>query len=80
MLPPRITVFVNGVAAALLPAPIVNPEGTESSVSTVVFGSSRTLFVSLSPLESVAVSVSSRYDGYSWSGAVNEPWLMPVSV
>ena len=36
--------------------------------------------VLVSPPESVAVSLSSRYDGYSWSGAVNEPDATPAKV
>ena len=42
-----------------------------------VFGSSRSDSVSLSPPESVAVSRSSRWEGYSWSGAVKEPLATP---
>jgi hypothetical protein len=34
----------------------------------------------VSPPESVAVRSSSRYDGYSWSGAPNEPLATPVNV
>jgi len=42
-------------------------------VIATVFGSSRRVIVRVSPKPSVAVSSSSRYDGYSWSGATNEP-------
>ena len=38
-----------------------------------VCGSSRMVRVSVRPPLSVAVSVSSRYDGYSWSGAAKLP-------
>ena len=31
------------------------------------------------PPESVAVTVNRRWDGYSWSGAVNEPVRVPLS-
>ena len=49
-------------------------------VSTTVRGSSRRVLVAVRPPESVAVSRSSRYDGYSWSGAVNEPLATPVKL
>ena len=60
-----ITVEVNGVFAVVFRAVTGNPAGEEASLSPTVFGSSRTLFVSVSPCASVAVSLSSRYDGYS---------------
>ena len=54
------------------------PDGLEASVRTTVLGSSRTDSESVSPPESVAVSRSSRWDGYSWSGVVNEPPATPL--
>ena len=36
--------------------------------------------MSISPLASVAVKRNSRCDGYSWSGAMNEPLLTPANV
>ena len=50
--------------------------GLEGQVT--VFGSRRRTLVSVSPPESVAVSFSSRYDGYSWSGAVKDPLDTPA--
>ena len=44
------------------------PLGLERSFRVTVFGSSRIVRVSVSPPLSVAVSCSSIYDGYSWSG------------
>ena len=46
----------------------------------VVRGNSTTLFEPVRPVESVAVSVSSRDAGYSWSGATNEPLATPLKV
>ena len=43
-------------------------------------GSIRRLTVCVSPPASVAVSSSSRCDGYSWSGAGNEPEATPLQV
>ena len=60
---PTITVRENGAAASLLPTVSLSPGFTEGLVmkfSTTVCGLSRTLLVSLSPPESLAVSLSSR--------------------
>ena len=79
LLDPMITVRVK-VAVAWDPfTASLRPPGVLWKVSTTVRGSSRRVRVPVSPPESVAVRVSSRYDGYSWSGAVNEP-LVPVKV
>ncbi len=74
---PTITVRVNE-AAFVLPLTVNwRPPGLVWNVSATVCGSSRTLLVSLRPPESVAVSFSSRWDGYSWSGVLNEPLATP---
>ena len=76
---PRITVRVNGAGAVKASSASGEARRTATaSVRSTVFGSRRTLWVRLSPPESVAVSRSSRYDGYSWSGAVNEPLATPA--
>src|SRR5918994_1216948 len=54
--------------------------GSDRKLSSTVWGSRRTLLVSVKPPESVAVSLSSRYEGYSWSGAVNVPLATPENV
>ena len=73
MLDPTITVRVNGAAWLLAPTVSCSPAGLVWKVKSTVWGSRRMVSVSLRPPESVAVSVSSRYDGYSWSGPLNEP-------
>jgi hypothetical protein len=50
------TVLVNGAAPVVVPAVSCAPPGEEPSVKATVCGSSRTLVVAASPLESVAVS------------------------
>ena len=75
---PTITVRVNGVVEALLPTVSCSPVGLEPKVRSTVWGSSRTLAVSVSPPLSVAVSCSSIQAGYSWSGAENEPLATPL--
>jgi hypothetical protein len=70
---PTITVRVNGVVWAVDPTVSWSPGGLVWKVRLTVWGSSRTVSVSLSPPGSVAVRVSSRYDGYSWSDAVKLP-------
>ena len=60
---PTIAVRVNG-AVALAPLKVsVSPVGLVWNVSVVVRGSSRTLAVLASPLESVAVRLSSSSEG-----------------
>jgi hypothetical protein len=75
---PTITVRVNGVVEALLPTVSCSPVGLVPKVRSTVWGSRRTLAVSVSPPLSVAVSCSSIQAGYSWSGAVNEPLATPL--
>ena len=47
-------------------------------VRLTVCGCSVTLAVLVRPPESVPVRTSWRLDGYSWSGAVNEPLDTPT--
>src|SRR5689334_18972661 len=73
---PTTAVMENGVVcpASFTPRSVMaSPPGLVLNVSTTVFGSSRTLVVEASPLESVAVSCNSSQQGYWWSGAVNDP-------
>src|SRR6266540_1961390 len=74
---PTITVRVNGAVPAVPPTTSSAPVGLELNVSTTVCGSSRTVVLTACPSESVAVSTRSKKDGYSWSGAVNEPEATP---
>ena len=78
LLEPTITVRVNGVAPESLPTARLRPGGVDSKRSSTVRGSSRTDSVSVRPLASVAVSLSTRWDGNSWSGAANEPEATPA--
>jgi hypothetical protein len=57
---PTITVREKGVVPLELPTVSLSPAGSDSKLSSTVFGSSRTLLVSVKPPESVAVSLSSR--------------------
>src|SRR5207244_12711863 len=70
---PTMTVRVNGAAAACEPTASCRPLRTLANASWTVVGSRRRVSDACSPFESVAVSVSSSHDGYSWSGAANEP-------
>ncbi len=72
-----MTVLVNGVAACEPFSTSASPPGLELSVRFTVCGSSWTDRVSVRPPESLAVSRSSRWEGYSWSGVVNEPPATP---
>ena len=62
---PWITVLVKGVAACEPLSTSARPPGLELSVRVTVRGSSWIDRVSVSPPESVAVSRSSRWEGYS---------------
>ena len=75
-----MTVRANGVGAVIELSPRIRPVGFARRVSVVVLGSSTTLCVAFSPCESVAVNTSSSEDGYSWSGARNEPPATPLKV
>ena len=58
-----ITLRVNGGTADVLPTVSGRPRGDEVNVRSTVFGSSWTLAVRATPWVSVAISVSSRFDG-----------------
>ena len=60
---PTITVREKGAFVLLLPTTSLAPVGRDAKRSLTVFGSSRKLSVSVSPLESVAISLNSRYAG-----------------
>src|SRR4051794_40265648 len=77
---PWMTVRVNGVVPDDEPTASWSPDGAEAKVSSTVFGSSRRVTAWVRPSASVATSFSSRYDGYSWSGATNEPAATPVQL
>jgi hypothetical protein len=62
---PVITVRVNGVVPATPFTTSWSPLGFDANVNATDCGSSWTLVVADCPPESVAVSCSSRYDGYS---------------
>src|SRR5436190_11342754 len=76
---PWITSSVAGAVTVSVPSERSTPAGFDWSVIGTVSGSSRRVTVRLRPKLSVAVSCSSKYDGYSCSGATNEP-PAPVSV
>src|SRR3954467_2971478 len=67
------TVRVKGAASDSLPNASSRPGGQLASVTSVVRGSRRRLCVERSPSGSVAVADNSRWEGYSWSGAVKAP-------
>ena len=71
---------VNGAAPVYEPTDSCSPAGAVSNVRFTVRGSSRRVTVFVRPAPSVAVSSSSRCDGYSWSGATNEPDATPLHV
>ena len=73
-----ITVRVNGVASVSLAKESCRPDGALASVTLDVFGFSGIVLVVLRPSSSVAVSESSRWDGYSWSGATKCPEATPA--
>ena len=80
---PTTTVTENGVvrgASFTTRSLRTSPPGLVLNVSTTVFGSSLTLVVEVSPPESVATSCTSNQQGYSWSGAVNDPLETPLTV
>jgi len=58
-----MSVRMSGAVPLVGPTTSESPPGLVSNVSDVVFGYRKTLFVSVSPPESVAVSCSSRNVG-----------------
>src|SRR5215212_1331316 len=77
---PANTVTVVGATTVPSPTPMDTPSGSESTVIATVFRSIRWVTESLRPVESVAVRVSSRYEGGSWSGTVNVSSATPDQV
>src|SRR5690242_5201947 len=73
-----MTVVLPGAVIAWPATSIGTPDGVDVTDTVFVFGWSWTLVVVFEPAESVAVSRISSFDGYSWSGAENEP-LVPVA-
>ena len=77
---PLITARVNGATPSAPLNTSRRPDGVDVNVRATVCGFRRTLSVSANPPESVAVNTSSRWAGYSWSGATNEPMATPRNV
>src|SRR4051794_16114700 len=75
---PAITVSVKGVGSVSLPSDSDIPGGSLAIVISAVSGSSRTVATVLRPSASVAVKDSTRYAGYSWSGATKLPDRTPA--
>src|SRR5262245_1561398 len=69
-----------GLVFVALPTSTFTPVGADVMPRVVVAGSSRTESVAVAPALSVTVRRSSRCDGYSWSGAENEPDATPGNV
>ena len=70
---PWITVQTQGAVAVFELTPSCRPAGTEVTVRSTVLGFTITDSTSVSPPESVTVSLNSRFEGYSWSGAMSDP-------
>src|SRR5258706_12979085 len=77
---PWMTVRVNGAVPLVAPTVSCRPTGLDANVRSTVLGCTLTEVVLVRPPESVAVRRNSRYDGYSWSGAISVPLAMPLSV
>src|SRR4051794_30461166 len=77
---PWMTVRVNGATWLVAPTVRFSPAGLLTNVRSTVLGCTLTVVLLVSPPESVAVIRNSRYDGYSWSGAVIVPLATPLSV
>ena len=75
-----IMVLVNGAIAVEAFKPSLRPEGLLTSVSATVLGFKVMLAVLSVPEESMAVRLICSEDGYSWSGAKNDPLAIPVNV
>ena len=65
---------------AVLPTASCSPAAPTGTSARPSAGRAGRVSVSVRPPESVAVRRSSRCDGYSWSGAVNEPPATPAKV
>src|SRR5438045_361033 len=70
---PMITVFVNGAVWAAVFSPSCRPDGLVANVRFTVSGFRSTELDDDTPAPSVTVRVRWMCEGYSWSGAVNEP-------
>ena len=57
----------------------LSPEGTLARLAATVLGCRSIVSLSLIDVESVTVSVSWMNEGYSWSGALNDPLATPVN-
>src|SRR5829696_8485432 len=79
-LDPTITVRLKLAVLVVDPTVSCSPPGVVWKLRVTVRGSSWRDTLCRRPPESVAVSCSSRYDGYSWSGAVNEPLATPTKL
>ena len=73
-----ITVWVKGAGPVKLLKSKFKPLGLEAKVRITILGSSFKVVFPVAPCESVAVSSSCKYEGYSWSGALKEPDATPV--
>src|SRR6185503_8621606 len=70
---PTITLRVKGVVPEVGPTASWSPIGLDWNVRSTVCGRTSRDTVVVAPAESVAVARSSKWDGYSWSGAGNDP-------
>ena len=71
------------LCGATTPAPATvsaAPDGLLANVIGTLLGSSLTVSMSVRPWLSVTVTWSSRSEGYSWSGAGNDPVRWPDHV
>ena len=75
-----ISVRTNGAVPVNVASVSVRPLGTDCIERSTVCGWTLTEVVDWRPPESVAVSWISRYEGYSWSGAGNDPLATPLNV
>src|SRR6476620_7329912 len=71
--PLAMTVREKGVGSLVLPTDSSMPDGLDANEASNVFGCRTTPALDARPLESVAVTVSRRCDGYSCSGASKLP-------
>jgi hypothetical protein len=75
-----ITVLVNRAIAVEAFKPSLRPEELLTSVRATVLGFKVMLAELSVPEESLAVRLICSEDGYSWSGAKNDPFVIPVNV
>ena len=77
---PCAAVSVNGVVRVKAPTVTFTPDGLDVTDTFAVRKSTRRVTDDASPVESVAVSVTSIHEGYSWSGMTNDPDATPLVV